>query len=381
MSKAGKIVIAAAFAALIFVPGVLWVVGWQSDEIENRALAERPDISGPQDLVEEETYAQTSEFLVDHMPLREEAVNSYSRVNMELFDESPNPDVILGDDDWLFLQETLDNICDPPVEPWEMATRMNRLSAVIAGSGRDVVLTIAPDKNAVYGDMLGDEEADTYECADANRAELIDYLDQVAPPGYVDAYGYMRNLREEWDDEVYYSHDTHWTTRATAEFVGDIIDGLDEGLWDPDAITTREEGHEGDLTRMIGIPWDIDTQRTFVDRPDVATPGLEGDDRMRPDGEGTIDTEHPDDVEVLPGRTLIIFDSFFDNAIGMISPYTEETTFVRWGNFDEESFAELVAEHDNIIIEAAERDAYQKYGMEMGSDEYIDALVNTLGSE
>ena len=379
MSRVGTVLVAAAFAALIMVPGILWLTGWRSDEIENRALAEPPRITTPSALVDEETYAQATEYLVDHLPLRQEMVSGYGRVNMEAFDESPNPDVLLGDDDWLFLRETLTNVCEPPVEPWEMATRMTRLTGIIAGSGREVVLTIAPDKNAVYGDMLGDTEADAAACAADNREELIELLEVVRPPGYLDAYGFMRDLRETWDDDVYYTHDTHWTTRATAELVGEIIDGFDDGLWDPEAITTREEGHTGDLTRMIGMPTDLETQRTFVDRPGVVTPGLEGDDRMRPPGDGSIVPEGPDDLDVLPGRTLIIFDSFFDNAIGMISPYTEETTFVRWGEFDAGRFAELVAEHDRIIIEAAERDSHRKYGVEMGSEDYADALIETLG--
>src|SRR5699024_6697399 len=99
VSKVGKVVVAVVFAVLIFAPAALWISGWQSEEIENRALSEPPEIASPGDLVDEETYAETSEFLVDHMPLREEAVQSYGRVNMELFDESPNPDVALGEDD------------------------------------------------------------------------------------------------------------------------------------------------------------------------------------------------------------------------------------------------------------------------------------------
>jgi hypothetical protein len=377
MSRIGRLLVAAVFAAVLFVPGVLWLTGTQPERIENRELAPAPAIDSPADVLDTDTYDQASAYLVDQLPLRSELVEANAKVNLEVFDESPNPAVTLGADGWLFLTEELDNVCEPVVPPYEVAARMNRLAGIVEGSGRQLVLTIAPDKNAIYPEQLGGA-AQKGACAQETRSELRERLDAVTPPGYVDAYAAMESIAEAADRPVYYPHDTHWTTRGLASFVEQIVEGLQPGLWDPEALTIREEPHTGDLTRLMGMPRELDTQRTFVDRPGVATPGLEGDERLRPPSTGQIVPQAPESTPRLPGRTLVIFDSFFDNAIGMLAPYTTELTFVRWGQFDETRFAELVRDHDVIVIESAERNVYEKYGEELGSDRQMRVLLDVL---
>ncbi|CAN5313809.1 hypothetical protein BH20ACT8_BH20ACT8_17500 [soil metagenome] len=409
MSPTGRLLVAVAFATVLFVPGVLWLTGFQGEEIENRDLTQAPAFDSPADVFDTDTYEQASAYVVDQLPLRSALVEANAKLNLEVFDESPNPAVTLGADGWLFLTEALDNVCEPVVPPDEVAARMNRLAGIVAGSGRELVLTIAPDKNAIYPEHLGKGErsepeggdqggegersepgggdqwgegdaAEKGACADETRSELRERLDAVTPPGYVDAYAAMEGIADAADRPVYYPHDTHWTTRGLASFVEQIVEALQPGLWDPEALTIREEPHTGDLTRLLGMPSELETQRTFVDRPGVATPGLEGDERLRPPSTGEIVTQAPEGTPRLPGRTLVIFDSFFDNAIGMLAPYTTELTFVRWGQFDETRFAELVRDHDVIVIESAERNAYEKYGAELGSEAQARALLDVLGA-
>lgn len=428
MSRVGRLLVVLIFVGVVFAPAALWIAGMRADQIENRDPAPAPSFTAVGDVLDADRYAEASAWLVDRLPLRPELVRANAWLDLHIFAQSANPAVTVGDDGWLFLTEAVEAVCEPGVGSDEVAARMNRLGGIIAGSGRDVSLLIAPEKDAIYPERVGevrplgeDEAADPAEpdaatpqapqdeavpgagaaadgapaedepdpadevdlaaCAQDSRGALRDALETAPPPGYLDAFTLLEDLRDEWDIDVYYPHDTHWTTRATSEVAARIVDGWEPDLWDPDAVTLREEDHTGDLTRLLGLPQELPTQRTFIDRPGVATPQLAGDDRLRPEPAGEIVVESDGDATVLPGRTLIVFDSFFDNAIGMLSPYGEETTYRRWEQLDAQAFAELVRDHDRIVMEASERSYADKFGRDLGGDDATDTLIETLRSD
>ena len=115
-SKATKVVIALLGAGLLFGPWAAAVAGARSQPVpgENRALAGRPQIDGFQ------TFNQITAYAADHFPLRDAAIRSNKSLIQNLFGEPPsyfgsstNPQVLLGDKDWLYFMDDFNAACSP----------------------------------------------------------------------------------------------------------------------------------------------------------------------------------------------------------------------------------------------------------------------------
>ena len=84
-----------------FFLGVLGVLGVEGRAIENRRLTEFPAI-GRSSVVDQDFYGAMSGFLTDHLPLRDLLVRANSLIALHVWKDSPNPNVHVGREDWLF---------------------------------------------------------------------------------------------------------------------------------------------------------------------------------------------------------------------------------------------------------------------------------------
>src|SRR5687767_10312119 len=165
----------AAIAVVFFAtPLALLIVGVRADEFENRRLASAPGLDNGWDFFDE-----TTAWLTDHMPLREQAVRANTRISLDIFDttplygtvahettgipagepsatgepagEAPSPppatasQVLRGEDGWFYLQGEVDRACAPFLPFADALARWRELVEVVRASGRRAVLMIAPD--------------------------------------------------------------------------------------------------------------------------------------------------------------------------------------------------------------------------------------------
>ena len=137
---------------VVFLPGVLGVLGVEGRAIENRRLTEFPAI-GPSSVVDQDFYGAMSGFLTDHLPLRDLLVRANSLIALHVWKDSPNPDVHVGREDWLFTTAFRSNC--PDGMPLDVVPQLAELGRALDASGRDMRLVMPPNKATLYPEFLG----------------------------------------------------------------------------------------------------------------------------------------------------------------------------------------------------------------------------------
>src|SRR5688572_15553305 len=136
-------VIACVFASFIAWPSVLGVVGVRGSAIENRHLTEAPSFSRTS-LTDQRFYATLSDFLNDHLPLRDVMVRANSQMAIHLWKDSPNPAVHIGRGDWLFTT-SFRSSC-PDKMPLGAVDRLVALGRTFRSAHREMRFVLAPSK-------------------------------------------------------------------------------------------------------------------------------------------------------------------------------------------------------------------------------------------
>ena len=144
------------FFAILLMPGVLGALlggAPEGQNTENRTLAERPELSF-ENL--EDFPADAEAYINDHAPFRDQFIDAYASMNMELFHSIDNNDVIVGKEDWLFYagnDSRVDTLGIAPfteVEQWSITTQLLQIRQKYGKDRDSFVFFIAPDKEIVY---------------------------------------------------------------------------------------------------------------------------------------------------------------------------------------------------------------------------------------
>lgn len=377
MKRPTQIAVIAFFAVVIFGPIIAFALGFRSEEIENTENAAVPEVSAS-NLVDESFYAGLTEAYTDRVPLRDKAITADAWIDVEVFGDSPSPTVGIGADDWLFHADTYQPMCNT-VDIAAATETMRNLTAVFADTGKPVAFVIAPDKGGIYPDQLGQLDA-SFDCARDRSAALQAALAADPPIGWVDAWAAARELRATTDELIYYPHDTHWTTFTAVNISELIIDQLEPGTWDESGtrfIENRE--YNGDLANLMGLPRTEWINRYDVNRKDVTLDRQQSGQRKITKYVAQVENG----AEVLPGRALVIHDSFGNPLQRPLANYFEETWFVHWrllklGILDFEELAEIAADSNYVVVEVVERLSYERFLIDF--PDMDDAMAQGLAS-
>ncbi len=349
-------------AAATSAPVALFVLGLRGAPIENRSATPPPTPEAGR-LFDPEFYDHIEDYAVDVMPLRAELVETDAATDIGLWRESPNPDVGLGADGWLFLVDSWRDGCAPEAKASLVTEELVAVVRILEASGRATVLTVAPNKATAYPDHLG-PLAEQAACLEAVRAGAQAELAR-AGSDYIDLFAVVAEERDrDRTGSLYYADDTHWKPTLTMTAASRLVDHFDPGLWDPTVVDASSETRIGDLTSLIGRPDPTTHERLAVDRAGPDPRRLDGNDRLGPNDwrSGTIDS-------VLPGHTLVVHDSFLAPAEPWLAAYLERSRFVDWTRADELAtedetwLVDQLAEADRVILQLVERNLLGRYAM------------------
>jgi hypothetical protein len=348
--------------ALIFfsLPIALRVVGVKASQFENRAIAPAPKLSQGWDV-----FPATTRFFTDRMPLRSQAVTANRDFYETVFDTTPtykaaasvtsNPvapegpprldargrQVIrgaIGKDGWIFLANSLDKGCKDkwPVSKEKATADWIALLRELRAEGKNVVLVVAPDKESIYPEFLPDQFA-AKDCFPQDRDEMWDVINSVKDPGFVPMRERLRAAKKLEKQRIYRQKDSHWNRIGTVYAVGDILKKIGGPVQlDRKELQPVTEYAESDLLTAIGTPG----------KP--AEPGYK--------------VVRPADAPKVPGKTLLMTDSFGFAAMDQITPYFENFSALNWdyqgGPGEGKSDlmrAKVLRKADTIILFTAER--------------------------
>jgi len=372
MRRLGNWIVSVVFLAMITTPFVLLAVGFRPGAIENKDPAGFPlfDVGA---ILNQDLGAELDAYFEDALPGIDTAVEANAWIHEQL-GESPNPEVIFGHDGWLFWRHTVNQPCLGAEKTAAFVDTLERADAVVTLTGRRFLLAVAPDKPSIYPEMMESEP----DCV----------LETAASLGRLDLPGVLVTT---WDDmeaakgrePLYLALNTHWTVAGAAVHAAAIVDALDPGTWQPDAlVATGTEEKQGDLTDMMGLPAS-ETEIQYVSRPPGLTttetvtrvetaagepvPGLEAHETATPGAPIT-------------GSTVVLHDSYGWSLLPVIAPYFEEAVFLRRVSPALSYLHPYLAAADTIIHTSVQRDLYVTAVEDDLAEQFVVAFEDELPS-
>ena len=348
--------VALAFVAALTIPGIALLAGVRPPELENRAEAAFPTLS-LESLIEPSTYKAIDDYVARSLPARDVAVGAYATLDYEVLGGSTDPDVVVGVGDWLFFVGELRPTC--AVTAGDLLAQWDAVTAAAERAGIRVRFGIAPDKHAIYPERLRPEPRMPVACTDAMRAEVRAGM-AARPDSTVDFWTAVMAERERSKTPIYFNQDSHWTPTGAMPAIKALVESLEPGVWDDDEITIDGTSRfPMELARLMGKPRDGIVPR-YVVRPTVKV--------KQTAIATTVELGNARDLmvfvtsgskRVVPGTTLVVYDSFFNINRQRMAPWFERTVWVHAGDLrDHPELVEALPAFDTIVLERVERGAY-----------------------
>lgn len=228
---------------LCLTPSLGLLVFGESGAAAKQRLAPRPELRERDGSVNLSVLSDSADWLADHFAFRQELVSLWGRLNTELLRSSPEEQVILGREGWLYFAETLPDYCGQSLSDEELAAaaaRLAELQAECEARGARFLLAVAPDKNSLYPQYMPAAYPENH--ADGNWEKLRPLLDEAGVT-YVDLFALPL---------PYYRTDTHWTAEGAAMAADKLLAALGrESAYAAGDFLAEREASPGDLYEML----------------------------------------------------------------------------------------------------------------------------------
>lgn len=347
------------FCLGLIVPGLLMVARIRPAAIENRPLLEPPALTSPGSLLDASWYAAVDRFLADNVAVRPLAVRARGEAYWRT-GGTGNPEVVRGLDRWLFTLEEIQPRCD--LGPADIAAALDRAKAAFTAGGQDFRFLIAPDKHVIYPEKVDPGMPYGPACTDERRPAMERELASRAAFA-VDGWTATRAERaaRPAGPLLYYTQDSHWTTSGAVPAIRELIRSLGPDLWrDDDVLTGGSKRVAMELARQMGLSRaetvpgvtirpSVKIVRTPIDLP-VETNNARAVYRI---------TAEAGTRPLVPGRTVVVYDSFFGLNMAAVAPFFAESIWIHMGDLQNHpEIATLVGPPDRVVMERVERGLY-----------------------
>lgn len=354
-----RLAIAAAVVALL-IPGALFVAGRRPALVDNRPLLTPPAASVSR-VFDTAFYAAVDAYLADNVSLRPIAIRLRSTLDAGILRGNVDRDVIRGVDGWLFGRTELVPDCGFTAD--QVGAGFERLATAFHAAGKAFDVVIIPDKHAIYPDRLDTGNGLPTPCTDEQRDAMRAWI-AGHPDLAVDGWAPLLEARAAGSgrSDLYYAQDTHWTPTGAVAVIERLVTALGPSVWDPrDVVPSGKLSRRVDLASQQGIPRTEVVPRLRI-RPDVK---LE-----RTTIPVSVPLSHakaiyrivpaPSDHPVIPGRTAIVYDSFFGTMQPLVAPFFEDSVWIHQGDLEAQpALASELGPFDRVVYERVERGLYQ----------------------
>ncbi|GAB6900970.1 hypothetical protein JCM9957A_40600 [Kineosporia succinea] len=351
---------------------------------ENRSLTSFPDVS-PSGLLSGADTQQTDAALRDRLALRQYVTEAIGEASRDKLGTSLNPAVVLGKNRTPFLSEDFTLPCKYDFDAARTAAGLDRLSSIAAGTGKSIMVAIAPDKSAIMTDALGSRAGALLACANQVRDETEQTWGAQASGPVVTSWDQLQATQDEDPGSVFQKGDSHWSSKGALVWSKTVIDALiarGEAPADlsgaPDAVQVQDEQADNDLYRLMGITKKAMVPVYGVTRDDVT---IRAHTEESPSGRGVaVFRAWSTTAPMIEGRTLIVNDSFISRAEGLLAPYFTNLEVMHWSDFLTAVQDDDLPGFDRIIIETVQRGWPQRAGWLQEGQPMYEALAAELGT-
>ena len=254
-------------AGLIVLPVLLFALFGRfldTQNYENRTLAQMPSLTGEERVSIEEYPSAFEEWFNENLPFRNQLITLNGLFDYYVLKTSSSKSVIVGKEGWLFYKGAQVNDEDPVSDyngsnlftQEELETiRTNMVTArdELAAQGKEFIIFIAPNKERVYSEYMPGSYGEMAE--HGRMRQVIDYLQETTDLQVVCPYDTLMEYKKNHPDTpVYYRFDTHWNylgayigARELNFAFGYFLPGPDDTTWE------YGDAPSGDLARLIHL--------------------------------------------------------------------------------------------------------------------------------
>ena len=330
---------------LCLIPSVGMLFFPTTQTTENRAMAPAPKLTAEDGSLNKSFFADFESYFTEHMALRNPLVFADAKIQTTLFQESNVSGVIDGTDGWLYYSSTLidyqgtDVLSDRALH--NLSNNFSIVQDYLRERNIDFVLTIAPNKNTLYGENMPYYKSLIVN-SDHSAKLLSPYLAQQEV-AYLDLF----NLFEQQDEVLYLKQDSHWNRKGAFLVYDAIMDILalpHEDYADNPPELLRDDN--GDLSKMLYSFYGKPEENYSYDVSDTYHYANEVDSVE----DGWIITENPDGT----GTLLMFRDSFANTLIPFFSAEFETAYYAKGEPNAMERYVESY-DPDCVVIQKVER--------------------------
>jgi len=258
MKKPFHFLFSALFILACLLPGLGLFLFGPSPAAGNETPVQPPSLTTSTGSFNTEFLSQASDWFSRSFGFRRELITADSALKASVFRTSTQSLVSLGQEDWLYCAETLDDFTGAdtlsPRQAYCIAHSLKLAQDYAQSQGAAFVFAIAPNKASIYPEHLPSGLAPA---AQEYSAPAVEALAQEGI-NYADLFTALRARKEELDtlrnfgEPLYFTLDSHWTNRGAALGHDVLLEAL--GLPGEDAFAKPGQygpSHRGDLYDML----------------------------------------------------------------------------------------------------------------------------------
>ena len=345
-------------SAFVFGPAVAAVLGQRAQPMENRPLAAAPELTQGWGALDSLTA-----WASDHLPGRNEAVQANAWIDYHVLGglpaaashstKGPDPLVVRGKDQYLFVGEDFTFSCVRGKEFDQSLASMLELAAMIEDSGRRAVVVIGPNKSSVAPEKLprvvprGSCATDTMKAQERTFGSTKD-------PRFVNLLPGLRKAEAE-GRHPYWRTDSHWSPNGAAVYATTLAGRLTSGQARRPETTTSPRVFSGDLAKLVGLQIrekvDVTTLRTGTVQLEPYSKKLIRQGVYYGPQRWTVKPS----TGLVPGKTLFLGDSFDYYASDQLRPLFAQGTLLWMRNTPAKTVAAEIADADTVVLESVQR--------------------------
>ncbi len=236
-----KLYIIIVVLCLIVLGGMMFV---QKNGNINEGNVQKPQLFRDGSL--NESFMDDAEsYVVKHFGFRNEILETYTFLQEKIFRKSAVDNVIVGEDGFLFLEETADDYTGnrniTGREVFQIQRTLELMQEYVETQNGKFLFVVAPNKNSLYDKM-------PYNYIKANEQSLaVKVLKEQENIPCVDLF----QVFNETGEILYYATDTHWNEQGARLTYDSVMNKLDKEHDDFQSYSTKKAMIKGDLYQML----------------------------------------------------------------------------------------------------------------------------------
>ena len=235
---------------LCLIPSVGMLFFPTTRTTENKAMAASPRLTTEEGALNRAFFQDFERYFNEHLALRNPLVYADAKIQTTLFRESNVSGVISGENGWLYYASTLDDYLGRNVlsdrELYNLAHNFRVVQDALDARGIDFVLTIAPNKNTLYGENMPYYSSHIID--PRHSAVLLSSYLSGQGVSYLDLF----QLFSQQEETLYLLRDSHWNNKGACLVYNGIMDALSLPHEDYAAAEPKLVKNEnGDLNKML----------------------------------------------------------------------------------------------------------------------------------